>query len=95
MPPLPDDKQELEERQEYTCPVMRTLFAGNPISITRSSPVTHRHPHDFLLERQRLKTADLRTVTSSQGAQAKINIEPKKCTRAFKPWSVTCENSIP
>lgn len=71
MPSLPDDKQELEERQEYTCLVIHTLFAGNPISITRSSPVSHRHPHDFSLERQRLKTADLRTVTSQGAGEGK------------------------
>jgi hypothetical protein len=47
MPSLPDDKHELEEKQEYTCLLIRALFAGNPISISRSSPVTHRHPHDF------------------------------------------------
>jgi hypothetical protein len=46
MPSLPDDQHELEERQEYTCLVIRTLLAGDPISTSRSSPVNHRHPHN-------------------------------------------------
>ena len=47
MPSLPDDKQELEERQEYTCLVIRTLLPETLLQISRSSPVTHRYPPDF------------------------------------------------
>lgn len=47
MPSLPDDKQELEERQEYTSLVIRTLLPVTLFQISRSFLVTHRYPHDF------------------------------------------------